>query len=508
MALSEDEELELLELEEAEYQAKKAKAASAKPEITELESLGRGALQNASLGFSDEITGGIEALWEAAKGDPRTFGELYEQFRDESRANNENAQKANPKSYMAGQIAGAIAAAAVPGTLAARGALGAGRVAQAASALNSTAGLIGQGAAQGLGESKADNLGGMARDAGAGAGAGLLALGAGKALGAAGAEVSPYVQKAFNKVGDFADNVAESRAYKAIDPTGSQLRGISAAADDATARNVGRVALEEGIISDGLGSFPKTLTSLLSDSPSISAMQNTAKNSMSRVHGELNDFVADSAGTSLKKSSLLSGLDDVVSSMNKPVKSDSYVRSLIEKMDNNISLEDAINLRKEIGDLVKWDSNIQTAEEKLAEKAYHSLNNLLDTYFPGYKPIRAEEEIMNKIKYGLRNSKSSEAITKGDFITGAFGLGAGGPIGAGVGLAGKKMLSIHGNQMAAVGANKISEIVKKTPQALGKFAPTLQQALQRGTLPAVHHMLQQSNPEYRQLTLGNEDNGQ
>jgi hypothetical protein len=92
------------------------------PEVTKLESLGRGALQGATLGTSDEIVGGAEALWEKAKGNPAEFGKLYEQHRDESRANNRAAKEANPKTYTGGEIGAGLATMAVPGLAAAKGA--------------------------------------------------------------------------------------------------------------------------------------------------------------------------------------------------------------------------------------------------------------------------------------------------------------------------------------------------------------------------------------------------
>jgi hypothetical protein len=85
-----------------------------KEKIMPIESTLRGAAQSATLGFADEAAGGVEALWELAKGDPNTFGELYKKHRDESRMKYKDAEKENPRAYLAGEIGGAIASTAIP----------------------------------------------------------------------------------------------------------------------------------------------------------------------------------------------------------------------------------------------------------------------------------------------------------------------------------------------------------------------------------------------------------
>ena len=45
-----------------------------------------------------KIAGGVEALWNKAKGNPEEFGKLYKNFRDESRAKFKVAEETNPRS--------------------------------------------------------------------------------------------------------------------------------------------------------------------------------------------------------------------------------------------------------------------------------------------------------------------------------------------------------------------------------------------------------------------------
>lgn len=94
----------------------KAKVVSAP---SELESFGTGVVQGGTLGFSDELGGAKDAAWSAIKnlGDASVESIVsdYIKSRDERRAANELAQKANPKSYLAGELGGGIAPALIPG---------------------------------------------------------------------------------------------------------------------------------------------------------------------------------------------------------------------------------------------------------------------------------------------------------------------------------------------------------------------------------------------------------
>jgi hypothetical protein len=78
------------------------------PQVPMLESAGRGALQGATFGFSDEIWGGLKGGYDTlANGG--NFTDNYAHVRDETRAANERAESANPGTYLAGEIGGGIA---------------------------------------------------------------------------------------------------------------------------------------------------------------------------------------------------------------------------------------------------------------------------------------------------------------------------------------------------------------------------------------------------------------
>lgn len=194
-----------------------------KPKVSEIESFGRGLLSGASLGFADEITGGIESL---------LSDKSYEQARNESRNNYKTAQEANPISYGSGEFGGSLATAFVPGLNTAKlGSLGARVTANA-----------GLGAVAGLGLSDSDNTMGQLKDAATGGAlAGGLSYGLEKAL--------PYVKNGLNSL---KDKVSVDGFNKGVAKVG---QFVSGADEDALLRNIERPnqireAMSEGFSSD------------------------------------------------------------------------------------------------------------------------------------------------------------------------------------------------------------------------------------------------------------------
>lgn len=113
------------------------------PEFTKLESAGLGALQGGTFGLADEGEGAIRGGLEALSSDDKLV-DLYRKYRDLARMRDAQAKEANPKSYLAGNVAGgAVTAAAIPGS-------------SLASLGRAVATGVGTGAASALGSSTAD----------------------------------------------------------------------------------------------------------------------------------------------------------------------------------------------------------------------------------------------------------------------------------------------------------------------------------------------------------------
>lgn len=145
-----------------------AAEASAKREVSKLESFGRGAAQGATLGFADEIAGAFRTITDPYAA--RSRG-TYAAARDSVRKADAEAKAANPGTYLAGEVGGGLATSFVPGVGIAKGA-GLGAMAL-------KGGIT--GAAAGLGYSEADTTGGLVRDTlvgGAGGAALTTAFGA------------------------------------------------------------------------------------------------------------------------------------------------------------------------------------------------------------------------------------------------------------------------------------------------------------------------------------------
>ena len=127
--------------------------AAPKPEVSTMEAAGRGALQGATFGLSDEIYAGGRGLYDAVTGGK--FGETYNREIADVRAANRKAKDAAPLPFIAGEIAGGLVLPmGVAGTTAraggavARAGLGA-RTLQAAKTGAAYGGAYGFGTAEG-----------------------------------------------------------------------------------------------------------------------------------------------------------------------------------------------------------------------------------------------------------------------------------------------------------------------------------------------------------------------
>jgi len=187
-----------------------------KPSIPE--SIARGSGQGITLGFQDELAGLISAPIEAGieavtnrgnlKVNTPSLGDRYTNIRNQERMSNLEAQKANPISYLGGQMAGISPSMFIPGT-------------------QSISGMAGLGAIQGIGSSEATNVGNMAKDtaigAGIGAGAGLVGRG----------------------IGALASKVAIPAARRALAFTKGMMKNRSGVEQ---ANKVGQTMIEKGVI--------------------------------------------------------------------------------------------------------------------------------------------------------------------------------------------------------------------------------------------------------------------
>jgi len=164
MALTEQEELELLELEEEEYQAQQA---APKKEISKLETFAKTVPSGLTFGFDDELAGasaGTAALLLGNKDIPviDRIKEAYKTARDDRRLDVAEASEANPKTAFLGNVVG--------------GGLGGGLIAAPKTILGAAKLGTGLGAVSGLGSTEdITDIKETAKDVALGAGIGGIA---------------------------------------------------------------------------------------------------------------------------------------------------------------------------------------------------------------------------------------------------------------------------------------------------------------------------------------------
>lgn len=228
------------------------------------ESMGQGAVQGATLGFSDEIGGALGALMEKAadvvgkgSGDKKSLQELYEEYRDFQRKRNEDAQKANPMSNLAGQVGGAVGTALLTGGVAAAPELGmlgraiqpAAKVAAPLLAPKTVPAAAALGAASALGSSNQDlvnptpqSVVGTGKDLATGAALGALGGAIGQKV--AGKLNPEDLEVAASKMASKSVGIKPSRELTRVyDPsTGKMIQGSD------VIKGIGKTAMEEGTL--------------------------------------------------------------------------------------------------------------------------------------------------------------------------------------------------------------------------------------------------------------------
>lgn len=235
-------------------------------DYNKLKALLRGGAQGASLGFADEIKGGVDAASQAvSNGSLEGLGDAYSKGRDEYRKNDLTAKESAPNYYMGGELAGGLASAvAMPG-----GAM------KAPGMMKALAQAAGYGGAYGLGSSEASDLSGMAADAAKGAATGAalapLASLAGRAAGMNAPKALPQVgRKSAGTIGTELGEMAAQMKYgsnadaanRISDTVGRKLQSNSVADNYANEIMQRKAA---GLVDDA-ATVPGTTTNILDDS--------------------------------------------------------------------------------------------------------------------------------------------------------------------------------------------------------------------------------------------------
>lgn len=495
----------------------KDRATPVAPEVSELASAGRGAAQGLSFGLRDELAGALDSPVGGLKEIANKFGadfsdediEAYRKERDESRRLDEAAKAANPKSYMAGEIGGAVATSFFPGFGAARAAGLAKTVGQAAL----------QGAAYGVGASEGESIGDIAKDAAVSGAMGGVGGAAGKLAGDA---LAKGAQKVGNLIGKAADPLEEAGAKAYAKAVGAPKK-LFENTDDAIA--LGRQVRESGVVSP-MASTEKMLSRTEALKDSAMAARNAAYNQI------------DNAGASkfnpLEVAAQVE--DDILGGMNRSHldtqeligKLEPQLQNILSRGDGTISMAEAQQLVQSLGKKAKFDTTRSSADNELAKSVYDTVRNAIneaaDSGAQGLnlgdvvRKANKDFSLAKTMEKGLRSKLGREEMGGG--LAQSLSQAADIPhaVVSPKTFAVKKVLEkgadaigTRKHQITAWTADKLASVAQKQPQAFGKFAPVLQNAARRGSqaVAATHFVLQQTSPEYReQLKSMEPDNEQ
>lgn len=451
---------------------------------SQLESAVRGGAQGIALNYADEITGGLEALKDIATTDKSLddYSNLYDKYSAESRAAYDAAQAANPKTYLAGNIAGGVGTALAtgnPASLMGRVALGAGM-----------GGVAGSGLAE-----PGDRLKGAAMGAALG---GTAAYGGDKlanALSSGAQKLSPKLAK-----------IAEYFKERSIGGTAKQMEAIKP--------GTGRYMLENNI--GGAFSSPasvaKAAQSGLDDAGGV----------MSAVLKELDD-----QGVQVNKANVIQRLEQEISQYagdDSAVPVVNQIKNIINNIKEtgqyNIKPSFAENIKQGYGKISKNWLNPDVGQAGKA--AYGAYKNEVENVAENSSPVLADLFKDAKQKYSMlapiKEVASNRAAVMNNQAIGGLNDSVAAQVGAQVtqnvpgmtaAAAGRRILAPRANSMIAHSTDFVSKLLKTAPEKLGTFSGVLNNAAERGTnsVAITDYLLSQQSPEYRQMKREMEDDG-
>jgi hypothetical protein len=526
-------------------------------EPSRLGAIGRGAAQGVSLGFADEATAGIRALYDYLTnkyGSEKGLGDIYGQEVAESRAKDVATREAFPWTMGAAEVAGAVAPV-IGATLLSAPAGGSGGVAAgagtAARILSPTTvrGLAALGGVAGLGYSESPDIAGKVAD-----------IGKGAIIGAA-------VPKAIQGVGKLAGRagMAALRGMTGVGrKTAETFMENPAAVKGSFEAIAERIPKRLEILDDMIARGSKEARGHLSGLRGATSLDDIVgklqrmKGDIRIGGGELSGMEASEFGPAAKKTGKL--LDEMIDDVKR-------LRTVEEKgIKNYISERDVRQIMDRLDGEINWADPAISEQNSMLAGMRSYLDNVLkssnDAYRNAMAPlaekIRAKEGMMKQ--FGIKRM-TGQGYMPGDLtvtkLKGAvkeprigtrrtlkrFGEATGGdimpeiqmasaaeefktavpsgiPFGGGKGgwlaqsfepgesgeLA-KKILEPVRN----IGQSKLMKILTGSPQVFGEYAPALQAAARRGShaLATTHYILQQQDRDYakkwEELDMENKD---
>lgn len=486
----------------------------------------RGLAQGVTMGFGDEIQGGLRSM--AGAGD-------YEQERDAARAANAQAEEQAPGQYLLGELVGSAPMMALPGPQAATAA---GRIGQGAL----TAG--GLGLAAGWGQSDAETLPEQAEDAMT---TGLTSGALGAAGGAAGEGIQRLAGALARRAPQIAESADRARVLTAMGSTGGSIANPKILREaervPGGVSEMARVMRETGI-SRGL---LQSTDDLLQRATQVA---DDSRDAIGRVIQDVSE-----AGERVDIGKFADELDSVADDLASRPEMDAVAEALRarsqtyrERFPNGATMQQAQAMVRDLGDRVNWTRaatgqmlpNAQMAsrdatramrsvmddavertgelmarqsvpEDVLANPVYRQIlgsgtgagQDALNAYRGARRSNQVARIVADAAEESIGRSQKNRALGLREIgMAAAAGSMGASPLGAAAAALVPRLTgSGRGAAARATSLEALSRLAQNAPQRLGRYAEMIRSAAQRGpgTLAALHFALSQRDPEYQQL---------
>jgi len=472
--------------------------------------------QGLTRGHADEMTAGVGALYDTAQAGLGLRGDIdlsdaYETRLKPIRKADEAAREANPKTAFVTELAGGLAPALVAGPAALAGgtARGVGLA------------MLG-GAATGSGYSEADNLGDYAKDVGLGAGLGAAGYGVAKAGGKA---IGGGIDAVGDKASSMKDEIAEWLTKKADQQYAKTVTGHSKKALKELSRRSGGIeAFGRDARNEGLVKFGDTVDNV---AERAGAKLEEAKGLLNSAYSQADSIDGQAVDPLKIRDRILQiAADNDVAANQKAVDELLKHAEYFERLGaskGGISLSEALK-QKSGYKFTPNDPSAILSNKELQNKLKSAVGSEMVDAAEGLSARPGAEAVADQLKegnrlYGIAKPavKAAEDRKVGNLANNMLspsdkGVGLGyllsqgadavtSPVKMVTGLAlgaANNQIRTRSSSMAAVTADKVAELLKSAPEALGPYAKMLQSAQEKGarSLGVTHEILMKNDPDY------------
>jgi hypothetical protein len=445
-------------------------------EISEIESGLVGAGQGALFNFGDELGGAVAAGYDKLTGSKEPYSDRYRTRQKELESYANEAERQNPKSYMAGSFGGDVALSLSPAGAIVNPIKGA-KIAKNVGKMAGLGALYGAGRSEGNFSSNED-IQQLLVDAGLGGLTGGAVQGAFQAGGKALSGLKP------SNLRKFANDAAEN----ATGATGLQASKFQ--------DNAGKELLERGVVKFGTNAED---------------VAQNAKKQLDAAHQNLDPLLAkmDEQGAFVSKDQILEGLQAEINNLKGRSSQSGVVKQLKQQMEDVAEGMDVLPLTVAEQEKRAFQGQVNYNTDKITYDAKKKIANiyrrLVEDEATKIDPNSAKLFMDAKKAHGLlepireASERRAETLKQspwgGLLDTAAFGTGALGTFGgsgdpslsgaAGLATAlARRKLAPRLSSSAAVSANKLAGAIERTPEMIAAFSEDVAKAIQAGNIPA------------------------